>query len=111
LDVLREKQPQAKILLLAIFPRNANAADPLRQKVNATNELIAKFDDGKMIKYLNINDKFLDKDGNLSKDIMPDLLHPNVAGYQIWADAVRLQLTEWLGPPALPPLSQSATQK
>lgn len=99
-DLMKEKQPQAKILLLAIFPRNATATDPIRIKLNAANEIIAKLDDGKQVKYMNINDKFLDKDGTLTREIMADLLHPTLKGYQIWADAIKPQLTEWLGAPA-----------
>jgi len=34
--------------------------------------------------FLNINKAFLAPDGTLSKDIMPDLLHPNGEGYKIW---------------------------
>ena len=106
-NVFKEKVPQAKILLLAIFPRNATAQDPLRIKLNQANDMIAKLDDGKNVKFMNINDKFLDQDGNLSTDIMPDRLHPNEKGYQIWADAITPQLTAWLGPlPATQPAAK-----
>ncbi len=37
---------------------------------------------------MDINDKFLDKDGTLPKDIMPDYLHPSAKGYQIEAEAI-----------------------
>jgi lysophospholipase L1-like esterase len=37
---------------------------------------------------MNINDKLLEPDGTLSKEIMPDLLHPNAKGYEIWAEAI-----------------------
>ena len=51
--------------------------------------IIAKLDDGgKTVKYLDIGDKFLDAEKNLPKDIMPDSLHPNAKGYQIWAEAI-----------------------
>jgi lysophospholipase L1-like esterase len=33
---------------------------------------------------------------------MPDGLHPNEKGYQIWADAIKPQLKEWLGEPKNP---------
>ncbi|MCW8130531.1 MAG: GDSL family lipase [Planctomycetota bacterium] len=85
---VEQHQPASKILLLAIFPRGATSKDPLRVKNEDVNKLIAKFDDGKKIKYLDINAKFLAADGTLGKDIMPDLLHPNAKGYQIWADAI-----------------------
>ena len=95
-DTIHEKAPSAKILLLAIFPRGAAPEDKLRKLNDAANAILAKFDDGKTVKYLNINDKFLDQDGTLSKDIMGDLLHPNGKGYQIWADAIREPLKELL---------------
>ncbi len=50
--------------------------------------MIKKLDDGKYIHYLDIGDKFLQPDGSISKDIMPDYLHLSPAGYQIWADSI-----------------------
>jgi len=38
----------------------------------------------------------LDADGNLPRSIMPDLLHPSEAGYQIWADAMEPTLAKML---------------
>lgn len=95
-DSFHEKLPEARILLLGIFPRGATAHDPLRQKVDDINKIIAGLDDGQSVRFLNINAKFLDKDGNLSKEVMPDLIHPNAKGYQIWADAIREPLKEML---------------
>ena len=56
----------------------------------------AKLDDGRMVKFLDINPKFLGADGTLPKSLMPDLLHPNEQGYQIWADAMGPTLDEML---------------
>ena len=91
LDLLREKLPAAKILLLAVFPR-AQPGDPQRAEVDQINTLISKFDDAKSIFYLDIGPRFLRPDGTLPTDIMPDLLHPNWQGYQIWADAIKTPL-------------------
>jgi len=92
---VRTKQPQAKILLLAVFPRGEKAENNAqRDKLKQVNATIAKLDDGKSIYYLDIGDKFLQPDGSLSKDIMPDYLHLSVAGYQIWADAISPKLAE-----------------
>jgi len=55
---------------------------------------ISKLDDGKHVYYLDIGGKFLQPDGSISKDIMPDFLHLSAAGYQIWADAVETKLAE-----------------
>jgi lysophospholipase L1-like esterase len=96
ITLLREKQPQMKILLLGIFPRGATPEDKMRQQNEATNQLIAKLADGKTVHYLDISGAFLSADGTLSKDIMPDLLHLNATGYQKWADAILPKVKELL---------------
>lgn len=96
---LKEKQPQMKILLLAIFPRGANNDDAMRKQNEATNQLISKLADGKSVYWLDINKSFLEADGTLSKEIMPDLLHPNEKGYQIWAEAIEPKVKELLAAP------------
>ena len=42
-------------------------------------------------------ESFLEEDGTLSKDIMPDLLHLNEASYRIWAEAVEEKVAELMG--------------
>jgi len=94
-ETIREKQPQAKILLLAVFPRGEKAeSNPAREKLQKVNAIVAKLDDGQHIHYLDIGEKFLQPDGSLSKDIMPDFLHLSAAGYQIWADAISPKLAQ-----------------
>jgi len=94
---LRADLPKTKVLVLAIFPRGPNKDDPLRQTVMKTNELLAKLDDGKMVRFLDIGPKFLQEDGTLSKEIMPDLLHLSTKGYRIWAEAIEPAVAEVLG--------------
>ncbi len=96
-EKLREKLPQTKILVLGIFPRGEDDQDAKRQTNMKANEIVAKLADDKMIFYLDINDKFLDSDHKLSKDIMPDLLHPNAKGYEIWAEAVEPTIAKLMG--------------
>lgn len=86
-DTVREKLPRAKILLLAVFPRGPKDSD-IRRRVEALNRIIAGLGDGKTIHYLDIGKSFLDADGEIPKDIMPDLLHPNEKGYDIWYAAM-----------------------
>ncbi|MBP7951252.1 MAG: GDSL family lipase [Verrucomicrobiales bacterium] len=97
LDKLQAKCPEAKILLLAIFPRGANSGDELRKINDGTNALIKKFADDKHIFFQDIGGKFLEPDGVLSKSIMPDLLHLSPKGYQIWADAIEQNVSRLLG--------------
>jgi len=50
-----------------------------------------------MIRCLDINGKFLTTDGFLSMKVMPDYLHPNEAGYRIWAEAIEPKVAELMG--------------
>jgi lysophospholipase L1-like esterase len=84
---LRVKLPDSKILLLAIFPRGT-LDDPQRAQVALINTVIARLDDGKMVKYLDVTPKFLEPDGTVSRNTMPDLLHLSERGYQTWAEAM-----------------------
>lgn len=93
---LRQKLPDSKVLLLGIFPRSPRAGTEARDKIKDVNARIAKLDDGKNIRYLDIGDRFLDTQGNLSEEIMPDYLHLSPSGYKIWADAIQPLLDEML---------------
>lgn len=97
LKQFRARMPDAKILLLAIFPRGKAPADELRMNNIAANELIARLADGEDIRYLDIGKSFLDADGTLPEAIMPDLLHLSPDGYRRWADAIQPVVDEVLG--------------
>jgi lysophospholipase L1-like esterase len=107
LDLCRQKAPRATIVLTAIFPRNDSpAANPVIREINAQ---IAKFADGKTVRWLDINGELADPDGQLHEGISVDKLHLSVKGYQIWADALKPVLTELLGPPAKTDLAPPPT--
>ena len=94
---LREKLPQTKILLLAVFPRGSDNNDPIRKTNVKTNAIIANLADGQTVFFLDVGPKFLKADGTLSKSIMPDLLHPNAKGYQIWAETMEPVVVKLMG--------------
>jgi lysophospholipase L1-like esterase len=100
LDTCQEKAPNAVIILTAIFPRNDNMA--VIPTINKINDKLAQFADGKRIRFLNVNDKLADANGKLYDGMMNahDKLHPNLKGYQVWADGLKPIFTEILGPPA-----------
>jgi lysophospholipase L1-like esterase len=94
---IQKQLPSTKVLLLGVFPRGEKADNPARARIKAINEQIAKLDDGgKTVRYLDIGDKFLEADGTLPKSIMPDALHPNKKGYEIWTEAVKGPITDML---------------
>ncbi|MGC4013830.1 MAG: sulfatase-like hydrolase/transferase [Luteolibacter sp.] len=88
LDILRTRKPDAKIVLLSVFPRGEKPDDKMRVRNNEVNERIKSLADGTNILHLDVNDRFLNPDGILPKDIMPDSLHPQTEGYKRWAEAL-----------------------
>ena len=94
LSILRARCPETRVLLLGVFPRSANPDDEMRRINEGINELIAKFDDGERVHFLDIGKEFLANDGTLPKDLMPDFLHLSPAGYEIWAQAIEPKLIE-----------------
>ena len=93
---LQRDFPDAKILLLGVFPRG-RAADPVRTTITEINRTIAKLHDGTRVHYLDIGAAFLDAAGNIPQDVMSDGLHPSTKGYEIWANAVVEPLTKLVG--------------
>ncbi|MFK7849669.1 MAG: sulfatase/phosphatase domain-containing protein [Akkermansiaceae bacterium] len=94
LDDLAWKWPDTKIVMMSVFPRGPDNENPLRKINNEINKKVKAFADGDRVHLLDINEKFLDEDGNLSKDIFPDLLHLGPAAYDTWAEALSEKLKE-----------------
>jgi lysophospholipase L1-like esterase len=93
---MRHDFPDAKILLLAIFPRST-PGDPVRDKIADVNRLIARLNDNSRVFYMDIGAKFLDEKGVfLSNAFRPDNLHPQAKGYDIWGEAVQAKLAHLL---------------
>ena len=93
---MRRNFPDAKILLLGIFPRGL-PGDPVRDKIAETNRIISKLDDQKHVFYLDIGPKFLGETGVFLPDAFrPDNLHPAAKGYDIWGEAVQTTLAQLL---------------
>ena len=92
---LQNDFPDAKILLLAVFPRGA-ANDPVRAEIAEINSIISRLHDGERVVYMDIGDIFLDAQGNIPREIMSDGLHPTTRGYELWAEAVKAPLEEML---------------
>jgi lysophospholipase L1-like esterase len=84
---LHRRLPQAKILLLGVFPRGERPT-PIRERLKSVNEKIAVLDDGSQVRFLDISKTFLNPDGTISKAIMPDYLHLSRRGYRLWAEAM-----------------------
>lgn len=93
---IRQRQPDTKILLLAIFPRGKTFSTQ-RGKILQVNEALARLDDGKHIFFLDLGPQFIENDGSIAPGMMRDALHPGEAGYKVWASAMEPKLKELLG--------------
>ena len=80
--IIREKLPKTEILLLGMLPFGKHIPN-FRNTINKeTNKLISKFPNSdNHIHYIDIGDIYLDSDGKIIKEIMPDRLHPNAEGH------------------------------
>lgn len=97
---LRRQAPQAKVLLLAILPRQAKP-DATRQRVTDTNKLLQAHmllkSQGPQIAdaYVDLTDKLVEADGSILKETMSDYLHPTNKGYEVMGAAIDAQLKAW----------------
>lgn len=89
--------PNAKILVLGIFPVGPTPADPGRAKVAAVNAALPALADGDTIFHRDIGAVFLEPDGSIATDVMPDFLHLSPEGYRRWAEAIVPTVRDWLG--------------
>ncbi len=93
---LRKDFPDAKIMLMAIFPRGSGPNDSNRRKCETANNIVKKLHDGKHIFFTDINSKFLKEDGSLIGFRPNENLHPIEEGFDIWGAAVVDTLKEWV---------------
>jgi lysophospholipase L1-like esterase len=93
---LRTELPEAKIILLGIFPFHENF-HPQRAKALQVNQALHKLDDGQWVHFLDFGYLFIQPDGKISKDMMPDFVHLTPTGYRLWAEALEPKLAELLG--------------
>ncbi len=84
---LRSRLPGTRVLLLAIFPRT-DVPEEFRAKLREATALFSKLDSDPMVEFVDIGGAFLNEKGELTKDIMPDLLHLSGEGYKRWAEAI-----------------------
>jgi lysophospholipase L1-like esterase len=97
---IRVAAPSAQVLLMGMFPAGQGKGDPVTQEVASVNARIAGLADGVHIHYLDIGAAFLNPDGTVSRELLPDGVHPSAAGYELWANAVVGPLMAMLGRPA-----------
>lgn len=96
IGVIHSKCPTSKVLLVSILPRQKDTDTNQSRIIAEVNPELAKLDDGKLTHFLDVTKHFKDADGKLRYELFSDALHPNPAGYQVWADAMQPKLEELL---------------
>jgi lysophospholipase L1-like esterase len=97
--VLRQKLPATKIILLRCFPGCYGGPNPTSHRaiLQRASDLVSGLADNKNIFYCDINHVFLNLDGSINHDMMPDWLHPSPAGAKAWAGAMEPLLSQLMG--------------
>ena len=101
LAAVRRKQPQAKVLLFSILPRDVahgrgkrdcrrtnRNVDEIMPKILKINELIRPLADGEKVVLIDLVAKFTDAEGLPDINLLPDGTHPDADGYRLCADTI-----------------------
>lgn len=97
--LLREKLPQTKIIVMRCFPGCYGGPNPTSHRaiLERASDIVSKLADNKTIFYCDVNHVFLNMDGSINHDQMPDWLHPSPAGAKAWAQAMEPLLSQLMG--------------
>jgi lysophospholipase L1-like esterase len=97
-ETLRTLAPEAKIILMGVFPR---MPEEKRLLVLELNKLLKEYvgdSSDKKLSFLDLTEKFLYPDGSFNHDLFQDrCCHPNNAGYRIWANALEPEISACCG--------------
>lgn len=93
-DRVTDKVPGARIVIMAVFPREREPDHPRRKLIRDINAGYAKLAEERGHAFVDIGPRLLEPDGTLSEQTAPDYCHLTDQGYRHWADALR---------PLLPP--------
>ena len=98
-DLLRRKLPDAKIIVLRPFPGSYDGPLPTshRMILERAGDIIKTYADGQHVFYCDVNANFLNPDGSINHDLMPDYLHPNGKGALLWANAMEPLMCQLMG--------------
>lgn len=93
-EIVQEKLPDTKILIMGILPYGYKPNH--RNNINkATNSLVSRFPDkNPHISYVEISQIYLDNEGKVNNELMPDYLHPNPAGHLLMFEALEKDIAK-----------------
>ncbi len=93
--IVQARLPKSKVVLFGIFPRDERGSEK-RNMVVEVNQRIQQLGKGDTVRYVDIGADFLDGDGQIPVETMPDQLHLSPTGYAIWYRALEPILREMM---------------
>jgi lysophospholipase L1-like esterase len=94
--MVEEMAPEAKVLVLGVFPRGPAINDPKNARIHALNAKLKDLADGKRVFYLDVGPSLAEPDGSIPREVMPDQLHVALPGFLRWMDAMKPTLQSLL---------------
>jgi lysophospholipase L1-like esterase len=93
-DALRDRAPDARIVVLGLLPRGPGDAEtPIRRKVAEVNARLAALEHGGAIRFADLTPAFVDAHGYLRPGLFhSDLLHLSSIGYAAFSRALQATL-------------------
>lgn len=94
--LLREQCPDSKIILLRCFPGSYDGPNPTshRNILERASDMVVPLADDEHVFYCDVNHVFLNMDGSINQEMMPDWLHPSPKGAALWAQAMEPLLSK-----------------
>lgn len=86
---VKDRQPEASILLLGIFPRRGQ-----EPRVYQLNEGLVQLAASENVNYANPGNALADESGKIKENLFVDGLHPNAEGYRLLANGLKNYLVK-----------------
>jgi len=101
--LILKKCPDSKVIVMRCFPGCYGGPNPTSHRaiLERASDLVSRVADGKRVFYCDVNHVFLNMDGSISHEMMPDWLHPSPEGAKRWAQAMEPMLSELMGDKSL----------
>lgn len=110
IEELHSRMPASKIILSGILPYGEKSEVSNRQRVRDANNMLKQLAEKQGLIFRDYGHLFLQEDGSIPRDLMPDLLHPNAYGYALIADHLVPLVKQLLPPNPLVPAANEHIQ-
>jgi lysophospholipase L1-like esterase len=94
---VHSRLPRAGIIVLGLLPKGKDPHGKFRWEIPMVNRLLAPLGALPGIRFLDVGSAFLNPDGTIEQNLLPDYTHPSAGGYQLLVDALRPLLKTFLG--------------